>query len=107
MPGWLNEVLKLLGFTAPFVYAAATYGVFHWLDKKASGAAKHTLTMRLQSAIPTRELVANFTVEVFDKIYTYPLFRWRAFWRSAAITTLVCLLVWLELVMIFGILDGL
>jgi hypothetical protein len=37
MPGWLTEMLKLLGFTTPFIYAVTTYGFFHWLDKKASG----------------------------------------------------------------------
>jgi hypothetical protein len=29
--------MKLLGFTTPLLYAAATYGFFLWLDKKASG----------------------------------------------------------------------
>jgi hypothetical protein len=43
MPGWLTEALKLLGFTAPFAYAAAVYGVFHFLDKKASGQAKKAI----------------------------------------------------------------
>jgi hypothetical protein len=43
MPSWLTEVLELLGLTTPLVYAAATYGLFRWLDKKASGPAKRAL----------------------------------------------------------------
>lgn len=44
MPSWLTEVAKLLGFTMPLVYAAATYGLFLWLDKKSSGPAKKTIS---------------------------------------------------------------
>jgi len=94
MPGWLTEVLKLLGFATPFVYAAATYGVFHWLDKKASGSAKSALRAWIQS--DTQIYTTNIVVGLFDRIYTYPLFRWRAFLRSAAITVTVCCLIWIE-----------
>jgi hypothetical protein len=96
MPGWLTEVLKLLGFTTPFLYAATTYGAFHWLDKKASGPAKRALTARLQSQAPSKETLANFALEVFDRIYTKPLFHWRAFCRSALITIVLCAIVWIE-----------
>jgi hypothetical protein len=96
MPPWLAEVLKLLGLMTPFVYAAATYGLFHFLDNKASGPAKRALTERLQS-IPPTSTVANFTVEVFDRVYTTPLLHRRALVRSAAITTIVSMLVWYEL----------
>jgi hypothetical protein len=48
MPTWLSEVLKLLGFSTPFVYAAAVYGFFHYLDKKASGQAKKAISAWLQ-----------------------------------------------------------
>jgi hypothetical protein len=97
VPGWLTEVLKLLGFTTPFVYAAATYGAFHWLDKKASGPAKKALTARLQSRPPTKETLANYALEVFDRIYSKPLWRGTAFLRSALITTAVSVIVWIEL----------
>jgi hypothetical protein len=96
VPSWLTEALKLLGFTTPFVYAAATYGVFHWLDKKASGPAKRALTARLQSAAPEKNAVTGFTVEVFDRIYSAPLASWRAFLRSAAITTILCAVTWFQ-----------
>ena len=44
MPNWLTEVLKLLGLTTPFIYAAASYRFFHWLDQKASGPAKEAFS---------------------------------------------------------------
>jgi hypothetical protein len=39
-----QEALKLLGLSTPFIYAAATYGFFHFLDKKASGQAKKAIS---------------------------------------------------------------
>jgi hypothetical protein len=44
MPGWLTELFKLLGLSTPLAYAAAVYGFFHFLDKKASGAAKQAMS---------------------------------------------------------------
>ena len=35
----MEELLKLLGLTTPFIWAAA-YGLFHWLDENASDKAK-------------------------------------------------------------------
>ena len=32
----MEELLKYLGFTTPLIYAAAVYGLFHWLDENAS-----------------------------------------------------------------------
>lgn len=43
------------------------------------------------------EQVASAFVEVFDQIYTYPLFRWRAFVRSVLFTTVVSLVFIFEL----------
>jgi hypothetical protein len=89
------ELLKQLGFnTAPFIYAAAAYGLFYWLDKNASDEAKAALarTMRLKDY--KNEQVASALVEVFDRIYTYPLLRWRAFFRSLLFTTVVSA-IWL------------
>src|SRR5437660_355767 len=97
MPSWLTELLKLLGFTTPFVYAAAALGVFHLLDKKASGPAKKALTARLRSQRPNKETLANYALEVFDRIYSKPLWHWRAFCRSALITTCLTLIFFFEL----------
>jgi hypothetical protein len=67
MPSWLSEVLKLMGFTTPFVYAAAVYGFFHYLDKKASGPAKKAISGWLQPKGYDKAAVVDATVEIFDQ----------------------------------------
>jgi hypothetical protein len=95
MPGWLTEVLKALGFTTPFIYAAATYGAFHYLDKKASGPAKRTISAWINSTYIDKQQSAAIAVEIFDRIYTVPLWGWRAIVRSIIFTTIITvLLVW-------------
>jgi|SRR5262245_3632240 len=86
MPTWLSEVLKLIGFTTPFVYAAAVYGFFHYLDKKASGQAKKAISGWLQPREYDKAAVADASIEIFDRLYTSPLLSWRAFRRSALFT---------------------
>jgi hypothetical protein len=74
MPVWPTEVLKLLGFTTPFIYAAATYGFFRWLDKKASGPAKKAISGWLVPRQYDRTGIASAILELFDRVYTQPLF---------------------------------
>jgi hypothetical protein len=102
MPG-LTELLKALGFTTPFIYAAAMYGFFHWLDKKASGPAKKAISGWLEPAEHDKAAVAAAVLQVFDKIYTEPLLAWRALLRSALITVGVTIIVIQELT---GLLDA-
>jgi hypothetical protein len=84
----VNEALRLLGLGAPFIYAAATYAIFHFLDRKASGQAKKTLgqwfTRRYENS-----RVADAILEVFDRLYTAPLLGVRAFCRSAALSVIL------------------
>jgi hypothetical protein len=88
----LAQVLKLFGFTTPLIYAAATYGFFHWLDKKASGPAKRAISSWLEPREYDREAVRAAILEVFDRVYSRPLLAWRAFFRSAVITLVVLIL---------------
>ena len=89
----MEEILKNLaehfGFVAPFGYAALAYGFFHWLDENASDEAKAALARTMRWKDYKNEQVASALVEVFDRIYTYPLLRWRAFFRSLVFTTVV------------------
>jgi len=85
----MGELLKLLGFTTPLMYAAAAYGLFHWLDENASDEAKAALTQTMRWKSYRSKQVASALVEVFDRIYTYPLFHLRAFLRSLIYTTVV------------------
>jgi hypothetical protein len=91
MPSWLTETLKVLGLSTPFVYAAATYGFFHWLDKKASGPAKKALSDWLQPKEHSKIAVGNAILEVFNRIYTTHLLSWNAFARSVIFT--LCMFV--------------
>jgi hypothetical protein len=91
MPSWLSEVLKLLGFSTPFVYAAAVYGFFHYLDEKASERAKTAISGWLQPREHNKTAVADAMIEIFDRLYTRPLLGWRAFMRSALFT--ICMTV--------------
>jgi hypothetical protein len=87
--GTMEELLKLLGFTTPLIYATAAYAFFHWLDENTSDEAKATLARTMRFKDYKNEQVAAALVEVFDRIYTYPLLRWRAFRRSLLLTTAV------------------
>jgi len=91
----LKQALELLGFSTPFIYAAATYGVLHYLDRKASGPAKRTISSWINSTYVDKEKGAAVALEIFDRIYTAPLWGWRAIARSIVYTTIVTILgVW-------------
>jgi hypothetical protein len=86
----LKKAAELLGYGgAPFGWATLAFGLFYWADKKLSVGAKDLLarTMRLKDY--KNEQVASALVEFLDRIYTYPLLRWRAFFRSFLFSTVV------------------
>jgi len=85
----VEELLKLLGLGTPFIYAAATYGLFHYLDERASGEAKEAISKWIRSTDYNREDISTTMVEVFDRFYTRPLFGWTAFLRSMLISIAV------------------
>jgi len=83
MPSWLVELTKLVPSLAiPGAYGAAAFGLFHWLDKKASGQAKRAISEWLKPLPYDRAAVGAAVVELFDRIYTSPLLSFRAFGRS-------------------------
>jgi hypothetical protein len=85
----LEKLSEHFGYATPLMYAAAAYGLFHWLDENASDEAKAALARTMRFKDYKNEQVASALVEVFDRIYTYPLLRWRAFFRSLLFTTVV------------------
>lgn len=103
MPNWLGQLLQALGLATPFIYAAATYGFCHWLDKKASIGAKRTISSWFYWRPPS-EAISKAIVEIFDRVYSTPLFAWRAFARSTFLTLLVtCMWVLIVAQRRFGI----
>jgi hypothetical protein len=93
----IGKLLEHLGYATPIIYAAAAYGFFAWLDTDASDEAKAALasTMRLEGL--KTDQIASALVEVFDRLYTKPLLRWRAFVRSMMLTLVVSALVVFEI----------
>src|SRR5215472_2352082 len=89
MPEILNKLAEYFGWAVPFGYAGLAYGFFFWLDKELSDEAKAALARTMIFKDYKKEQVASALVEVFDRIYTYPLLRWRAFFRSLLFTTVV------------------
>jgi len=85
----MTQLFKLLGLTAPFAYAAAVYGLFLFLERNASPAARRTVSDWLKGEPYNKEHVSNITVYVFDRLYTYPLLRWRPIVRTAIISTVL------------------
>jgi hypothetical protein len=82
----MDELLKLRGFGTPFIYAGATYGLFHWLDANASDEAKEAISRLLGLKDYDSKKVSAAFVEVFDRLYSSPLWSKRAFFRSSVIT---------------------
>jgi len=85
----MEKLLEHLGYGTPFIYAAAVYGLFYWLDENLSVAAKAALAGRMKFKDADNKQVAAAIVEVFDRIYTRTLLSWRAFLRSFLFTFLV------------------
>jgi hypothetical protein len=90
------DLLKHLGFATPLVYAAAAYGLFHWLDKNASKEAKIALAGLLKYRNYDGKQVATAFVNVFDTLYTRPLLHWNAMLRSALYIWLVTVIYMYE-----------
>jgi hypothetical protein len=85
----MDKFLEHVGYGTPLVYAAAAYWLFSWLDANTSNEAKAALasTMRLKE-LRSKDVAASL-IEIFDRIYTYPLLRWSAFFRSVLFTLIV------------------
>lgn len=85
----LEKAFEALGLAAEFTPAAAIYLVFLWLDRKSSDQAREAISSWTRGEqYRTLELGAPM-VALFDRIYSYPLFRLRAFGRSAFVTSLI------------------
>lgn len=75
----------------------AAYGLFHFLDEKASDEAKAAITGWLRPETYKKEAVATAITEIFDRIYHAPLLSSKSFFRSTAISTTVTALFWMEM----------
>ena len=85
----LREIFAVLGFSTPFLYAAAIYWFFQRLDKDASGPAKQAISDWLASKPYNKATLAAAIVGLFDRIYGPRLFSANSFFRSVLITLAV------------------
>jgi hypothetical protein len=88
-----KEFFDLLGLGVPFYLGAATYGVFAWLDSNASDEATKVISSWLHGRSKNKPDLGNLIINAFDRIYTSPLLSLRAFRRSAAMSSVIWLLV--------------
>jgi hypothetical protein len=97
MPNWLAEVLKLLGWGMPALYAYAVYRICLHFDKRGlSSKARKALSDWLRPKEYEKDGVRDAIIEIFDRIYTPPLLSWRTFLRSALLTICAYAIVFYE-----------
>jgi hypothetical protein len=89
----MQQVLKLLGFWPPLVYGFAVFLLFWLLDRNAAPRARKAITSWFAGSHYNQQDVAAAVLSVFDKLYAAPLLGWRALIRSAAISTVVTVVV--------------
>jgi hypothetical protein len=93
MPSWLNEAIKLLGFSTPFIYGFAVYKICYHFDKRGlSRKGRISLSSWLEPKDYKKKAVGDAVLESFDRVYSRPLLSFRTFGKSALITSVVTVL---------------
>jgi hypothetical protein len=90
----LEEFFKLFGLGVPFYLGGATYGVFWWLDSNASDEVTQVISLWLRGRSQHKLDLGNLIINAFDRVYTSSLLTFRAFQRSAAISSIIWLLAY-------------
>lgn len=85
----MSALLQTLGLGMAGSLAGATYWLFNWLDRHASADANKAISQWIKGEAYRRIDLGDAVVHAFDRVYTAPLFTWRAFLRSASIS-IVC-----------------
>src|ERR1700733_15234737 len=83
-----EKLFDLVGLGVPFGLAAATYAVFSWLDNNASDEATKVISSWLHGRSQHKPDLGNLIINAFDRIYTSPLLSFRAFRRSAFVSSI-------------------
>jgi hypothetical protein len=89
MPIKMTKLLELLGLSTSVLYAAATYGFFHFLDRKASPQAKAAINKWFRTTGHNKADVSNAVLELFGRIYERPLWSIRSLLRSATLSVAI------------------
>jgi len=86
------DITQLLSFGSPIAAATAVYGLFSFLDNKASDEANQAVAAWMKGESYRRIDLGKAVIGAFDHLYGTPLFRWKAFYRSAILSTSVFVL---------------
>src|ERR1700719_2764851 len=82
----LEKAFGALGLAAEFTPAAAIYLIFLLLDRKSSDQAREAISTWTRGEQYRGRALQAPMVALFDRIYSYPLFSFKAFARSVLIT---------------------
>jgi hypothetical protein len=85
----MEKLFDLLGLGIPFCLAAATAWVFSWLDSNIADERSQVISSWLRGHSHNKPDLGNLIISAFDRIYTSPILRFRAFWRSATISAVI------------------
>src|SRR5262245_39850774 len=80
------KAYEALGLGIPFMFAAATYWLFYWLDRNASAQARRAISEWFKGRSYATIDIAPAIIGLFDKIYIPPLFSLRGFRRSVGVS---------------------
>jgi hypothetical protein len=87
------NVPDILNNWPPVVYAAAVWALFLFLDQQASPQAKKAISTWVRNRKVDKKEVGKVAVELFDALYTAPLWRWKAMLRVALLSIILSLLM--------------
>jgi hypothetical protein len=90
----MDELAKLLGLGPPVVAAGAIYWLFSFLDRKASDEANQAVASWMKGERYNQIDLGKAVISAFDHIYGTPLFRWKALYRSAILSSFAILIYW-------------
>jgi len=80
------KAYEALGLGTPFMLAAATYGLFYWLDRNASAQATRAISGWFKGQGYAKIDIAPTIISLFDKIYKPPLLSLGGFRRSVSVS---------------------
>jgi hypothetical protein len=89
------ELFTLLGLGVPLSLGATTYGIFWWLDNNIADEHSQAISSWLNGRSANKPDLGNLIIYAIDRIYTSPLWSFRAFRRSAAISTIAWIVLFL------------
>jgi len=81
--------LNILNHWPPVVYASLVWGLFWYLDRQASAQANKAISAWIRNKIVDRRDIQKIAVELFDSLYTVPLWGWRAMVRVALLSAIL------------------